>query len=542
MQYQGNGATRTWLTRSLAALATVSLLGVLVPATAQAEGAQFPEFTYQGPVFDRSELSYNPTNEWDFPHVWHAGDHLDDPLGDYYLYTAPHGSPGGIALFYADSPAGPWTEYASNPVIARDWEGQFSVSHVSSPHAIWLEDEAQLLLYFHGENSQTRFASSPDGIDFSYEGIAVDAAMSGPDVSEASYARVYEHQIDGRGNRYFMVFMDAVPGDGIHNRSRRIRLAVSQDARNWTVDQQPLISPFPEVGSSISGPQYLTWRDDGHYVAYHGSNGDIYVTEVGPRFDQSNHLGILYRSTEGAPDNGRAASPTFIVEGSTLHLFYESGGRNKSTIAHAVASLSASGVPLAFDPPPPEPEPEPEPEPDGPLFSDVSTRSSHYPAIQVLGQTGMTKGCNAAGTLYCPTEAVSRAEMATFLMRGGGLRTDLTSTRFTDVSSSSSHVPGIAAIDRAKLTNGCGGTRYCPSRGVTRAEMATFLMRATGLEPASGMRYADVSPTSSHAPAIEAIAEAGLTNGCGGNNYCPDRQVTRAEMATFLVRAFELGS
>ena len=72
--------------------------------------------------------------------------------------------------------------------------------------------------------------------------------------------------------------------------------------------------------------------------------------------------------------------------------------------------------------------------------------------------------------------------------------------------------------------------------------MATFLTRALGLEsPPQPAGFADVDPDSVHAPSIEALHAAGITTGCGdGTNYCPNRPVTRAQMAAFLHRARDL--
>ncbi|MBK8619433.1 MAG: S-layer homology domain-containing protein [Anaerolineales bacterium] len=39
---------------------------------------------------------------------------------------------------------------------------------------------------------------------------------------------------------------------------------------------------------------------------------------------------------------------------------------------------------------------------------------------------------------------------------------------------------------------------------------------------------------------IEQLASEGVTSGCGNGNYCPDNSVTRAQMAVFLVKAFNL--
>ena len=101
----------------------------------------------------------------------------------------------------------------------------------------------------------------------------------------------------------------------------------------------------------------------------------------------------------------------------------------------------------------------------------------------------------------------------------------------------------IVWLAQEGITTGCGdGTNFCPNRPVTRAEMATFLTRALGLEsPPQPAGFADVDPDSVHAPSIEALHAAGITTGCGdGTNFCPDRAVTRAQMAAFLHRARHL--
>jgi hypothetical protein len=69
--------------------------------------------------------------------------------------------------------------------------------------------------------------------------------------------------------------------------------------------------------------------------------------------------------------------------------------------------------------------------------------------------------------------------------------------------------------------------------------MATFLVRALDLPPSTLNPYTDVGNTT-HAADIGAIAAAGITTGCGGSNYCPFNPVTRAQMASFLTRAFDL--
>jgi hypothetical protein len=68
--------------------------------------------------------------------------------------------------------------------------------------------------------------------------------------------------------------------------------------------------------------------------------------------------------------------------------------------------------------------------------------------------------------------------------------------------------------------------------------MSTFLAAAYHLDAAGDPDFDDVSPDHTHARSIAAVAEAGVTTGCGdGNNFCPSLPVSRAQMASFLARA-----
>jgi CSLREA domain-containing protein len=113
---------------------------------------------------------------------------------------------------------------------------------------------------------------------------------------------------------------------------------------------------------------------------------------------------------------------------------------------------------------------------------------------------------------------------------------------FTDVSVGYWAHDQIIAFAQRGITTGCGGTEFCPERGVTRAEMAVFLDRTLGYRtpPAPGaQRFADVPPDYWAYAFIDQFAQLGITTGCGPGEFCPDRGVTRAEMAAFLIRALE---
>ena len=132
--------------------------------------------------------------------------------------------------------------------------------------------------------------------------------------------------------------------------------------------------------------------------------------------------------------------------------------------------------------------------------------------------------------------------MATFLVRALGLPAAAPS--FVDLGSSV-HAADVGALAAAGITRGCnpaeGNTRFCPKDAVTREQMATFLVRALGL-PAASPSFVDVDGV--HAADVGALAAAGITKGCnpgeGNTRFCPKDAVTREQMATFLTRALDL--
>ena len=210
-----------------------------------------------------------------------------------------------------------------------------------------------------------------------------------------------------------------------------------------------------------------------------------------------------------------------------------------SEVASASFTTLRAPAPPPVTPPAPAPAPTPAPQPrdyfaddDGSIFED---------SINRVASAGITVGCNPAGTLYCPNRAITRAEMAVFLQRALNLPVPANTNRFED--SQGFARDAIAAIASAGITVGCNpaGTLYCPDRAITRAEMAVFLQRALNLPvPANTNRFEDSQGFARDA--IAAIASAGITVGCNpaGTLYCPNRAITRAEMAAFLARALNL--
>ncbi|WP_324650140.1 DUF1349 domain-containing protein [Georgenia sp. H159] len=306
-----------------------------------------PVFEYQGIVTDKEAMAYNPTDEYIFPGVFHAGAHLEDPLGEWYLYLAPHDAPGGIVLMYADSLAGPWTEHPGSPLIANEWAPHYSVSHVSTPEPFWHPTEERLYLYFHGENTTTRYATSSDGVSFDYGGVAVTAADGGEGISETSYARVFEHPDPDSAYDYAMFYMDNTPQN-----IRRIRVAESHDGREWDVRPDPLVVPGAAEGQNVSSANLWEWEGQ-LYVIYHASSGKIHARTVNDSLTETGPTWTLHESTGVGEDTGRVAAPDIVSGETGTYLFYESGDRLGATIMYAQLD------PDAVRDPGPQPDPDP---------------------------------------------------------------------------------------------------------------------------------------------------------------------------------------
>jgi predicted outer membrane repeat protein len=188
--------------------------------------------------------------------------------------------------------------------------------------------------------------------------------------------------------------------------------------------------------------------------------------------------------------------------------------------------------------------------PAAPTFGDVPMDVGHWSWVERLANSTITAGCGAGN--YCPFNEVVRAQMAIFLLRGKHCGSSYTppavgdSTGFGDVPLSASYAPWVKQLAAEGVTAGCGGSNFCPLQVVNRAQMAIFLLRAkhgaTYSPPAVGATtgFGDVPLDASYAAWVKQLAAEGVTAGCGGGNFCPLQNVNRAQMATFLVRAFGL--
>lgn len=157
--------------------------------------------------------------------------------------------------------------------------------------------------------------------------------------------------------------------------------------------------------------------------------------------------------------------------------------------------------------------------------------------IEWLAEHGIAIACDGA-TDYCPGVAVTRAEMATMMVRA--LDLPAASHDYFADDDGSPHEDDINALAQAGITVGCHTlSSYCPDAPLTRAQMASFFVRALDLGSADADFFVDDS-TSVHQSNINAIAAAQITLGCNppaNDQFCGSRDLTRGHIAAFIRRA-----
>ena len=169
----------------------------------------------------------------------------------------------------------------------------------------------------------------------------------------------------------------------------------------------------------------------------------------------------------------------------------------------------------------------------------------HESNIEAIATRGITRGCNPPLVdRFCPTTNVTRAEMAAFLIAAIEEQPSTVFTgAFPDVPAGQWYTGYVERLRELGITTGNADGTYGPNRPVTRAEMAVFLNRAFQLsQPAAGSVFGDVPADQWYAQAVEAIRLAGITTGCSTvpSLYCPIDPVKRDQMATFVARALGL--
>jgi hypothetical protein len=161
--------------------------------------------------------------------------------------------------------------------------------------------------------------------------------------------------------------------------------------------------------------------------------------------------------------------------------------------------------------------------------------TSYDEAVQALVAEDVINGC--LDDRFCPTDHLTRAQMASILARALDLP-PATTNHFTDVRGV--HAANINALAEAGITQGCAADSFCPRQSVTREQVATFIARGFELPPATQRWFDGVQRV--HADGVDRVAEAGITNGCSTSltSFCAGDPVLRWHTAVFVARAMGL--
>ena len=178
------------------------------------------------------------------------------------------------------------------------------------------------------------------------------------------------------------------------------------------------------------------------------------------------------------------------------------------------------------------------------IYTDVTPEGTHTPAIDALAADGLFVDTECGHNLFCPYQPIQRWTMAIWLIRIlGGDPPTIGLSRFEDVPGGQWWIRHVEHLADRQITLGCtlNPPRYCPNKSVTRAQMASFLVRAFQLAPAQTPAGFTDTQGNVHTANIDTLATAGITVGCTTEplQYCPNQPVTRAQMATFLHRALK---
>ncbi len=169
-------------------------------------------------------------------------------------------------------------------------------------------------------------------------------------------------------------------------------------------------------------------------------------------------------------------------------------------------------------------------------FNDVKPGDYFYDAVNWAVEKGITTGTSA--TTFSPNASCTRAQIVTFLWRASGSPEPKTASNpFTDVAANAYYCKAVLWAVENGITTGTSATTFSPGAPCTRAQGVTFLWRANGSKAASAAAsFTDVASDAYYAPAVAWAAEQNVTGGVGNGLFSPDTTCTRAQIVSMLYR------
>lgn len=168
-------------------------------------------------------------------------------------------------------------------------------------------------------------------------------------------------------------------------------------------------------------------------------------------------------------------------------------------------------------------------------FTDVASTAYYYDAVQWAVEQGITAGNSA--TAFAPGQNCTRAQIVTFLWRASGSPVPTaTENPFTDVCEDAYYYHAVLWAVEKGITSGFSATTFAPNAVSNRAQVVTFLWRAEGSLAVSGAGFSDVSADAYYAQAVTWAMNQGIASGRSNGQFVPDDLCTRAQAVTFLYR------
>ena len=171
------------------------------------------------------------------------------------------------------------------------------------------------------------------------------------------------------------------------------------------------------------------------------------------------------------------------------------------------------------------------------FFYDVPNDAFFYEAVKWAVKSGVTNGLT--DTMFGPYESCTRAQIVTFLWRAAGSPEPKTASSFTDVPASAYYAKAVAWAIENGITNGMTETTFAPNATCTRGQSVTFLYRALKGTASGSTNFTDVKSDAFYTDAINWAVANNVTNGTSNTTFSPNADCTRAEIVTFLYRAYQ---
>ena len=170
-------------------------------------------------------------------------------------------------------------------------------------------------------------------------------------------------------------------------------------------------------------------------------------------------------------------------------------------------------------------------------FVDVPSSAYYYDAVKWAAKESITGGIGNG--LFGPNQPCTRAQIVTFLWRAAGSPVVNYAMDLTDVPGDAYYAEAVRWALSQGITTGTGNGTFSPNATCTRAQSVTFLYRALGTAPTTAIGFTDVAANAFYTDAVAWAVENGVTNGTTDSTFSPDNGCTRAQIVTFLFRAYQ---